>query len=375
MLTISSRRALLSAAVLLIFAGCAAAMPQSSHPQTNTDCAACHACAKPTTTDPCLRSCPRPHTSPSDLKIGPNVVTLNELEYEYQPVIFEHRRHAQMSAMGKECSNCHHYSEAGGITACKECHPASAPEHLDQPGLKGAYHRQCMGCHDTWSGASDCEMCHVKKVTPGPSEVVGGPTTAEPHRILQPLEQPVKKVWQSTYGGGTVVTLHHTAHTEGYGIECATCHHAEGCGSCHQRSGTASTQIRHSEEALHAICNNCHAEMSCQQCHQKSEVPEFTHDRTGWPLNAAHAKLACRSCHGNPNHFTKPSPICTACHSNFVDGKFNHAETGLTLDENHREMGCNECHMNQNFAAKPNCSSCHGTDKTFPANVPGTYKR
>jgi hypothetical protein len=217
-------------------------------------------------------------------------------------------------------------------------------------------------------------MCHAKKAVPGPSQVAGGETTAAPHRILQPLLQPEKKVWQSTYGGGTVVTLHHTAHTERYGIECATCHHAEGCGSCHQR-GTTTQQVRHSEEALHAICNTCHAEMSCKQCHLKGEAPEFSHGSTGWPLNKHHAELACRSCHGNPNHFSKPSPICTACHSNFAEGKFNHARTGLTLDETHRDVGCVDCHQNQDFAVKPNCSGCHGDEKAFPANVPGSYKR
>ena len=131
-----------------------------------------------------------PHQHGRSLSVGPDVVTLNELENDYEPVIFEHRRHAQMSAMGNECSNCHHYSEGGRITACKECHPAGAAETMQQPGLKGAYHRQCMGCHDTWSGASDCDMCHDKKAVPGPTQVAGGETTAQPHRILQPLEQP-----------------------------------------------------------------------------------------------------------------------------------------------------------------------------------------
>jgi hypothetical protein len=192
-----------------------------------------------------------------------------------------------------------------------------------------------------------------------------------PQRFYPTLEEPIKKVWESAYGGGTKVTLHHRNHTQTYGIECASCHHAEGCKSCHTR-GQATMTVRHSEEALHAICNACHAEMSCNQCHLKEEAPEFSHDRTGWPLKRYHQDLACRSCHGNPYHFSKPAADCNGCHATWTADNFKHSKTGLTLNETHRDFECTDCHAKRNFAATPTCSTCHDSDVTFPSQKPGT---
>jgi hypothetical protein len=308
-----------------------------------------------------------------DLDKGPETVSLYELENEYDAVTFNHRLHAEMSAMGGECSNCHHFSEGGTISACKECHPTTGVEdHPRQPGLKGAYHRQCMKCHEEWSGVTSCEMCHAKKTTPGsPAKEMSG-AYEQKSRFFPLIEQPEKKVWRSSYGGGTVVTLFHKHHTERYGIECASCHHAEGCGSCH-RQGSTTQEIRHSEEALHAICNSCHAEMSCTQCHLKQEAAEFTHDKTGWPLSANHVSLPCRSCHGKPTHFSKPSPVCNSCHAKWNRGNFDHSRAGLVLSEPHLEIDCQSCHADRDFNQVPACTECHGTDLSFPSSLPGNY--
>ncbi len=55
------------------------------------------------------------------------------------------------------------------IEACDKCH--RWPDEPDNPariGLKGAYHRQCIGCHKNISMESftpvDCEDCHKKNV-------------------------------------------------------------------------------------------------------------------------------------------------------------------------------------------------------------------
>jgi hypothetical protein len=337
----------------------------------NGGCAECHVCNNPTTVDPCLRDCPRPRTSKQEIAIGPDEIVINEIEWEYEGVVFAHKLHAGMTAVGKGCQSCHHFQEAGGITSCKNCHPAEVTdEKLEQPGLKGAYHRQCLGCHQEWSHTTECDVCHAKKAEPA------GPQVGHyPPRQIQPfgnLQEPVKKVWQSTYGGGTVVTLHHRNHTEKYGAECSACHHAEGCGACHGKKETT-TSVRHSEEALHAICNQCHAEMSCEQCHLKQEAAEFSHDRTGWPLGKRHAAIACRRCHGDPNHFTKPTPNCNSCHGKWDLTSFDHKRTGLVLSENHREAECTECHLHRDFAAKPSCANCHEADVAFPAMQPGEY--
>ena len=348
---------------LFIIFSSAAARPSQ---QDELSCDVCHTCPTPTADNPCMKLCPRDHSvEMRTLEGGPEICMLNDLEAEYAPVIFQHRLHANMSELNKGCTDCHHYAEAG-ITACNTCHSATvSQEHLSQPGLKGAYHRQCLGCHKEWSGDTNCEICHAKKTA-------GGEVTMAPQRFYPSVEEPIKKVWESAYGGGTKVTLHHRAHTETYGIECASCHHAEGCKSCHSR-GQTTMQVRHSEEALHAICNSCHAEMSCNQCHLKQEAAEFTHDRTGWPLNRYHKDLACRSCHGNPFHFSKPSSACNTCHASWTVATFKHSKTGLALNETHRDFDCTDCHANRNFAATPTCSNCHESDITYPAAQPGEY--
>lgn len=337
------------------------------------NCSQCHVCDSPTGGDPCLRTCPRPHVNGKQPTDTPSEISINELEYEYEGVYFAHKLHAGMTEMNKGCQNCHHYQEAGGITACKHCHPANvADEKLEQPGLKGAYHRQCLGCHQEWSGETSCEVCHLKKDVPQARTEDHLPPLMNSR--FAPIYEPEKKVWSSSYGGGTVVTLHHRAHTEEYGIDCAACHHAEGCGSCHgQKEKT--TAVRHSEEALHAICNACHAEMSCDQCHLKSEAAEFSHERTGWPLGKQHSQLACKRCHGNPTHFTKPPNKCNSCHSRWATANFDHTRAGFVLSENHKEFDCTSCHVARDFAAKPTCAECHDADIHFPEALPGEYRR
>lgn len=332
-------------------------------------CTECHVCSTPTVEDPCLRGCPRPRVTPQDLKMGPDRIVINEIEVEYEPVNFAHRLHAEMTAMDRGCQDCHHFQEIGGITACKNCHPAdAADENLDQPSLKGAYHRQCLGCHQDWSHDTACEICHVKKGEAPPAHA-GMPKSGS---RFKGLVQPEKKVWNSTYGGGSVVTLFHRNHTDKYGIDCASCHHAEGCASCHSKSDETATTIRHSEEALHSICNECHAEMSCEQCHLKSEAKAFSHDRTGWPLKGYHERLTCKRCHGDPHHFTKPPTDCNSCHKSWDMKTFNHKLAGLALNETHVEISCEECHTNRNFALTPTCAGCHDAEISFPTSLPGT---
>ncbi len=345
----------------------------SDRPVKANGCGECHTCTSPTIADPCLRQCPRPRATKAEVAMGPEEVVINEIEYEYEGVVFNHKRHAEMTAVDKGCQSCHHFQEAGGISSCKSCHDrGSMEEHLEQPGLKGAYHRQCLGCHQEWSHDTQCNLCHEKKLEPGPP--VAGHYPPRQYKPFGELNEPVKKVWQSTYGGGTVVTLFHQNHTEKYGVDCSSCHHAEGCGACHGKKETT-TSVRHSEEALHAICNACHAEMSCDQCHLKAEAQEFSHDRTGWPLSKFHRSLSCKSCHGKPTHFTKPNSECNTCHGKWNETNFVHTRAGFALSENHAELACNECHLNRDFGAVPACANCHEADVAFPASMPGDYVR
>ena len=92
---------------------------------------------------------------------GPEISTLNTLERIYEPVTFSHGAHVLFA---DECAACHHHCEPGQTPACKECHGAPFdPKNLNMPGLKGAYHLQCVGCHKEMGGPRGCTECHARK--------------------------------------------------------------------------------------------------------------------------------------------------------------------------------------------------------------------
>lgn len=71
---------------------------------------------------------------------------------------------------GTLCQGCHHYSPAvNKPPRCGFCHGRPFDEkHLLAPGLKGAFHRQCIGCHDRMGIEKpigvDCTSCHAEEI-------------------------------------------------------------------------------------------------------------------------------------------------------------------------------------------------------------------
>ena len=122
---------------------------------------------------------------------------LNQVADYYEPVRFSHRSHDV--ATGGDCGTCHHrvswdaddrtgldlavlhqdvdvllggactgcHGDLGATTfqPCADCHrEALEPDAPTRPGLKAAYHRQCIGCHERSGLANaaptDCRSCH-----------------------------------------------------------------------------------------------------------------------------------------------------------------------------------------------------------------------
>ena len=117
----------------------------------------------------------------------PEEIVIGALSDQYEPSKFPHRKivkkliedmqgdnmagyfHGQDTLM---CSGCHHNSPASKTPPkCASCHNKPFdPAKPDVPGLKAAYHGQCMGCHTAMqlekpsnTTCSDAEGCHVKK--------------------------------------------------------------------------------------------------------------------------------------------------------------------------------------------------------------------
>ena len=120
----------------------------------------------------------------------PEQVSLDSMVALFDGVEFDHAMHTDL---GEDCSACHHHTTGTGTidercvrchadsnevasVGCRECHlanPFSAENinkealdryqfHIDTPGLKAAYHWNCVGCHEEMDGPTDCQDCHAR---------------------------------------------------------------------------------------------------------------------------------------------------------------------------------------------------------------------
>ncbi|MCP3943929.1 MAG: cytochrome c3 family protein [Desulfobacteraceae bacterium] len=115
----------------------------------------------------------------------PEEVVINTIEDVYKPSKFPHRKVVQAifekvgdNAMAKTfhgneltlCVGCHHNSPATLTPPkCGSCHGKTPDLTTGKPGLKGAYHGQCITCHQKMEVKSpaptDCVKCHEKKAS------------------------------------------------------------------------------------------------------------------------------------------------------------------------------------------------------------------
>jgi hypothetical protein len=116
---------------------------------------------------------------------APDEVCLDSLSEV--PVPFDHQLHVSYAACVEchhhttgdspsdpSCSSCHRSNGEEYNITCQDCHPIDrySPEylgnlntttryHIDIPGLKGAYHLNCIHCHEAiGTGPTGCNECH-----------------------------------------------------------------------------------------------------------------------------------------------------------------------------------------------------------------------
>ncbi|MCB2156306.1 cytochrome c family protein [bacterium] len=287
---------------------------------------------------------------------GPEIVILDELENEYEPVPFDHLAHAQMAQMWHGCVTCHHYSphpedasstativlsetprqeESAQFPACSSCHEVGLDEsEITMPGLKGAYHRQCLNCHKEWMHENACVICHepkdseVEPMQPTSGDIVG--------RMHPPIPEPGDVYYKTRFtpaDGGNVL-FRHQEHTTRYDIRCVDCHFEDNCSHCHGSEGDTTAQ--------------------------KPLKPGMTWDESHGPCMACHKDDRCQHCHFHDE--TDPPPM------------FSHEMTGQVLDEDHVEIACSECHMNLRCDEVPSCGgvACHNEKPIeYPTDLPG----
>lgn len=367
----------LSAQLAALTAAAAPAQRQGHQSVPELDCRECHECAQPTAASPCLKACPRLFTAQSHgahaVSEAPDNMVLDKIADQYQGVNFDHKLHAGMSEMSEGCSTCHHFCPPGQIPPCRTCHGGEAnPQNLRQPGLKGAYHRQCLNCHREWSHETDCNVCHLPQAKYAKAAEKTDPTDimGKSHPAIQ---APQKRVYTTPYAKGPTVTFYHQEHIDLFGLRCVDCHQKENCSYCHDLKKTPAT--RKTMEQVHALCSGCHGEDPCAKCHDRAERPAFSHASTGWSVGRFHAKLECRACHPTGRRISKVNRECTSCHGGWNQENFRHAVTGLQLDEVHAGADCADCHAQRRYTDKPTCAGCHDDARDFKKVPPGKYVR
>lgn len=112
----------------------------------------------------------------------PDVVRIQRLSQKYEAVDFPHQQvvnglRARIKGNGLSgffhngdetiCQGCHHNSPASlHPPQCQSCHSNQWDEKIPlKPGILGAYHRQCMGCHQQMNieKPMGCTECHKLK--------------------------------------------------------------------------------------------------------------------------------------------------------------------------------------------------------------------
>ncbi len=163
-------------------AGCHQQLPSTL--ESKSACTACHSGS--------LEALQRKRaTVPPESLMPPGTkdsLHIGKLGQDYEKVDFKHLQIAKALAAASEksllaghfhtdgmamCAACHHYSplEKGKpVPACRTCHDKKDILAAGRPDLLGAYHQQCLGCHQKMGGTEEkmpqtCEGCHARTGT------------------------------------------------------------------------------------------------------------------------------------------------------------------------------------------------------------------
>ena len=167
-------------------AGCHQAIREG---ESQRACGLCHSGPKRPDDPSTVVPFPAPTTLAAPPAVGPDFpeqVVIGGLADRFAPATVPHRRIATaLDKVAREsrlathfhgrteavCAGCHHNAPMAARPApCRSCHGETSHASQDRPALKGALHRQCMGCHQAMGARQQgvrkqgCTDCHAKAV-------------------------------------------------------------------------------------------------------------------------------------------------------------------------------------------------------------------
>jgi len=341
---------------------------------------------------------------------------LNAATDDYEPVAFAHRIHDEIT--GGDCGVCHHrYSwdandrvgesivdlhDSIGVTLggpCASCHedmkenpPQSCarchrlPNEADDParlGLKGAYHRQCIGCHEEHMepapAPTECNSCH-HPWTPDHSLLVKLGERPSPQETTRACLGCHAKVvedllatahWNWRGQSPTLVGYQHRSDVSLQRIVSNYCIAIDSdpttCTTCHISFGVVDPAFDFSDPS----------NIDCLVCHDTTGSYRKVAQQEGMPVAAVDLGGVARRV-GRPSR-----AACGSCH--FVSGGAPNAKHGdlepalaapsPELDQHmgRRDMRCQDCHTTTRhriagmsmtapaLEGRVHCEDCHGS--------------
>jgi len=272
-----------------------------------------------------------------------------------------------------QCAKCHVFGAGKPELRCFECHQEIERRLAEKRG----YHAQVV---KPGTGSNDCARCHSEH-------------NGLEHRLTR---WPVAKEKFDHAKAGWPLEGKHAQ------LKCADCHNTKFIDP-KDRAVLKRHDIGASFAALSSTCTTCHRDVhagqlseQCTSCHSQStwkNPPNFSHDKTQYPLTGLHAKVECVKCH-RPSSADPNSPVqykgfvlfkyCASCHKdphgNAFDGDcsrchvtegwkqirsasgFDHSKTDFPLLGKHAAVACKDCHKTENFKVQiafARCLDCH----------------
>jgi octaheme c-type cytochrome (tetrathionate reductase family) len=297
--------------------------------------------------------------------------------------------------LGGPCSSCHNDMAANPPQSCNRCHGLpNEPDDATRIGLKGAYHRQCIGCHERQlkpaSAPTECAACHHPwtpdhtilvslKDKPNPQEVTQTCLSCHP-KVGQDLLKTAHWNWKG-YSPTLVGYEHRTdislrLMVNNYCVAIGS--NYQQCMSCHIGYGGIDERYDFANPA----------NIDCLVCHDTTGKYRKDPSKGGFP-DPSLDLIAVAQKVGRPSRQT-----CGACHFNSggapnakhgdLEPALAEANTPIDMHMGTLNMRCQDCHTTAEHRiagmsltapaveGRVVCEKCHGLT---PHGVAGALSR